>query len=294
MIPVLGVTQSFSGKTWAWRGAGPAEPGVGRAAGIDDLIAGLLLARGGVAEDLARLAQPTIREWLPDPSTFQDMDAAADRLAHAIRVAEAVTVFGDYDVDGATSAALLIRFIRMAGGRASAYIPDRLLEGYGPSTDALLRLKAAGAGLVITVDCGAQAFEPLGAARDAGLDVIVCDHHQCAPDLPAAIAVINPNRLDEPGGHGHLAAVGVAFLLAVAANRVLRVSGHYTQRAEPPLMDLLDLVALGTVADVVPLTGLNRAFVAQGLRRIAARGNPGLAALAEVGGLLRADRKSVV
>lgn len=281
MVPVLGVSRSLSGRSWRWRGAGPCAAGAGRSAGIDDLLAGLILARGGASDDLGRLAEPRVRDWLPDPSTLKDMDAAADRLAHAIRTGQAITVFGDYDVDGATSAALLIRFIRSAGGVASAYIPDRLLEGYGPSAAALTAIAGAGAGLVICVDCGAQAFEPLAAARTLALDVIVVDHHQCGTELPQAVAVVNPNRLDECGAHGHLAAVGVSFLLAVAANRVLRGSGHY-MGAEPNLLDLLDLVALGTVADVVPLRGLNRAFVAQGLRRLGARTNRGIAALADI------------
>lgn len=284
MEPVLGVTQSISGRSWRWRGQGPLAPGSCRVPGVSDLVAGLLLARGAAEDNLARHADPRIRDWLPDPSSFRDMDVAADRLAHAIRAGEQITVFGDYDVDGATSAALLIRFIRAAGGRANAYIPDRLLEGYGPSCEALSLLKDSGADLVLCVDCGAQAFEPLAHAQAIGLDLIVSDHHQCAAELPTARAIINPNRLDEDGNHGHLAAVGVSFLLAVATNRALRASGHYARGGEPNLMEWLDIVALGTVADVVPLRGLNRAFVAQGLKRMALRGNPGLAALADVAG----------
>ncbi len=282
---MLPLASSILGRAWRWRGHGPGLPGAGRAAGIPDLVAELFAARGGEARDFARLADPRLRDWLPDPHVLIDMEAAAARVAHAVIAGEAITVFGDYDVDGATSAALLIRFLRAAGADPQAYIPDRLLEGYGPSADAMRVIAARGTRLVITVDCGAQGFEALAAARDAGLDVVVIDHHQCATELPIAHALVNPNRLDQAPGYGHLAAVGVCFLLAVATARTLRERGHWAQRAEPDLLGLLDLVALGTVADVVPLIGLNRAFVAQGLKVLARRGNPGLAALADVAGL---------
>ena len=282
---MLPIAQSILGQPWRWRGGGPGLPGAGRAAGIPDLVADLFAARGGDSQDYARLADPRLRDWLPDPHVLLDMEAAAARLARAVRAGEAITVFGDYDVDGATSAALLIRFLRAAGADPQAYIPDRLLEGYGPNPDAMRVIAASGCGLLVTVDCGAQGFEALAAARDAGMDVLVIDHHQCATELPPAHALVNPNRLDQPPGHGHLAAVGVTFLLAVATARALRVAGHWTQRPEPKLLDLLDLVALGTVADVVPLRGLNRAFVAQGLKMLARRGNPGLSALCDVAGL---------
>ena len=206
------------------------------------------------------------------------------------RRGEAIVVYGDYDVDGATSAAVLIRYLRQVGATVGHYIPDRLLEGYGPSADALVALKTAGADLVITVDCGTQGFEALAAARAAGLDVIVVDHHKAATALPTALALVNPNRLDEAddaAAHGHLAAVGVAFLLAVALNRQLRQRGAFSTRPEPKLTDLLDIVALGTVADVVPLTGLNRAFVTQGLKVMRQRQNVGLTALVDVAGLTR-------
>jgi single-stranded-DNA-specific exonuclease len=219
------------------------------------------------------------------------MDRAAERIAEAVVTGEKVTVYGDYDVDGATSAALLIRLFRMLGQDAAAYIPDRLSEGYGPSGEALLRLGAAGSTLVVTVDCGAMAHEPLAAAHDAGIDVIVVDHHKCATELPRAYALVNPNRLDESdegAEHGHLAAVGVAFLLAVAVVRVLRTRGFFAGRAEPDLFALLDLVALGTVADVAAIRGLNRAYVAQGLKVMARRDNVGLAALIDASRLSRA------
>jgi single-stranded-DNA-specific exonuclease len=228
---------------------------------------------------------------MPDPSIFRDMDVAADRLAEAVRAGENVTVFGDYDVDGATSAALLIRVLRSLGLAPQAYIPDRLMEGYGPSGAALVRIAEGGASLIVTVDCGAQAFEALAMAKATGVDVIVVDHHQCATELPKAFALVNPNRLDEAveaAAHGHLAAVGVAFLLSAALVRTLRGRGFFSDRPEPRLMDLLDIVALGTVADVASLRGLNRAFVAQGLKVMAAGRNTGLNALLAASRLKRA------
>lgn len=285
--PVLGVAQSVRGQAWGWRGGlAPGDALDGR--GGDDLLQQLFRARGADQADFARLKTPTLRDWLPDPSLLADMDAAVARIVTAVQAGQAIVVFGDYDVDGATSAAVLIRYLRSVGGLASHYIPDRLLEGYGPSADALVALKAAGADLVITVDCGTQGFAALDAARDSGLDVIVVDHHKAATSLPACVALVNPNRLDEPpaaAAYGHLAAVGLAFLLAVALNRALRQAGWFETRAEPQLLGLLDLVALGTVADVAPLTGLNRAFVAQGLKVMRQRGNIGIAALCDVAGL---------
>jgi single-stranded-DNA-specific exonuclease len=204
---------------------------------------------------------------------------------------EAVTIFGDYDVDGATSAALMILLLRDLGLEAKPYIPDRLMEGYGPSGEALVRLKAEGASLIVTVDCGAQAFDALEQARVAGVDVIVVDHHKCALALPHAHALVNPNRLDETEGaaHGHLAAVGVAFLLGAALIRTLKRARLFRDRREPPrLLDLLDIVALGTVADVAQLKGLNRAFVSQGLKVMAQRRNIGLNALISASRLTRA------
>jgi len=214
------------------------------------------------------------------------MDAAVERLTRAVRDGETIAVFGDYDVDGATSAALLARFFAAVGSQVRIYVPDRLREGYGPNTPALLRLRKEGARVVVTVDCGTTAHLPLAEAADAGLDVIVIDHHVAEPALPAAIAIVNPNRLDEESPHGSLAAVGVAFLLVVALNRALRQAGWYANgRAEPDLMGWLDLVALGTVCDVVPLFGVNRTLVAQGIKVAQRNANPGLAALAAVAGV---------
>lgn len=287
MTAVFNITTSILGQPWRWRGG--IAPGSGLdGRGDDEMLHHLFRARGAAPADFARLKIPTLRDWLPDPSIFRDMDAAATRLADAVAANEAIVIFGDYDVDGATSAAVLIRYLRMVGGTVGHYIPDRLLEGYGPSADALVALKTAGADLVVTVDCGTQGFEALAAARAAGLDVIVVDHHKAATALPVALALVNPNRLDEApeaAAHGHLAAVGVAFLLAVALNRTLRQRGAFATRPEPKLTELLDLVALGTVADVVPLTGLNRAFVTQGLKVMRTRRNVGLTALIDAAGL---------
>ena len=258
---------------------------------MDALVDELLLARGVARDDLERHRKPTIRDFLPDPSCFKDMDTGAKRLADAIEAGEMVAIFGDYDVDGATSAAVLKLLLRQLGAEPMVYIPDRLIEGYGPSGAALVELKKQGASLAITVDCGAQAFEALEEAKAADLDVIVVDHHQCATLLPVAYAMINPNRLDEGelgSSHGHLAAVGMAFLLGVALVRELRARGFFDGREEPKLMDLLDLVALGTVADVARLHTLNRAFVTQGLKVMGGRQNIGLNALAEAARLVKA------
>mgnify|MGYP003631539419 FL=1 len=289
MNAVLNVEKSLSGQSWRWRStsADARDPGFQP----DDLVTQLLLARGASRETLAVNREPTIRGFMPDPSVFRDMDTAADRLALAIKNQEKVTIFGDYDVDGATSAALLIRLLRDLGLEAGYYIPDRLMEGYGPSGEALVKLGEQGSNLVVTVDCGAMAFEALDMAHKAGVEVIVVDHHKCAVELPKAIALVNPNRLDESDAgaeHGHLAAVGMAFLLGAALVRTLRNQGFFKDRAEPKLLELLDIVALGTVADVAQLRGLNRAFVAQGIKVLAGRQNIGLSALIDASRLKRA------
>ena len=281
---VCGVEKSLLGQPWRWRRNGGDE--LGR-----DLTDQLLLARGVEEADLARNRTPTIRDFLPDPSAFRDMDKAAARLADAVQSGETIAIFGDYDVDGATSAALLTILLRRLGVEPMIYIPDRLMEGYGPSGAALVELKRRGASLAVTVDCGAQAFDALQEAADAGLDVIVCDHHQCATSLPIAHALINPNRLDESeigAAHGHVAAVGMAFLLGVALLRELRSRGRFGDAAEPKIIDLLDIVALGTVADVARLKTLNRAFVTQGLKVMADRHNIGLSALIDASRLVKA------
>jgi len=281
----LGVERSASGRRWRLRHAGDdgAAVAIATQLAVPEILARLLSQRGVGLEEAARFLSPRLRDQLPDPAHLIDMDRAVERLVRAIRGGEKIVVFGDYDVDGATSAALLLRFFAAVGAAGGLYVPDRMREGYGPNAPALLRLKAEGAGLVICVDCGTTAHEALEAAKTAGLDLIVIDHHVAEPLLPSAVAVVNPNRLDEASAHGNLAAVGVAFLLTVAANRALRDSGWYRTRPEPDLLQWLDLVALGTVCDVVPLTGLNRALVAQGLKVAARGGNPGMVALAALG-----------
>ncbi|URD62375.1 single-stranded-DNA-specific exonuclease RecJ [Sphingomonas sp. KRR8] len=278
------VAASLSGHPWRWRRGG------GDQLTPDALIDELLLARGVPREDLPRHRAPTIRDFLPDPSVFRDMDKAAARVADAIQQSQTIAIFGDYDVDGATSAALLTLLLRRLGIEPMLYIPDRQAEGYGPNAPALLALKDLGADLVVTVDCGAQAFDAFAAAQSAGVEIVVVDHHQCASALPLCHALVNPNRLDEHevgAAHGHLAAVGMSFLLGVALLRELRGRGFFAERPEPKIIDLLDLVALGTVADVAKLHGLNRAFVTQGLKVMAAGQNIGLVALAEAARLTR-------
>jgi len=279
----LGVERSVCGRRWCLRPGGEGGIEIAQRHGLPEIV-GRLLAQRGVSVDMAPgFLAPRLRDQLPDPSHLIDMAAAVERLVRAVRDGESIAVFGDYDVDGATSAALLLRFFAAVGARASVYVPDRLREGYGPNTPALLKLKRDGAGVVVTVDCGTTAHEPLAAAAEAGLDVIVIDHHVAEPLLPKALALVNPNRLDETSPHGVLAAVGIAYLLVVALNRALRDAGWYRERPEPDLLQWLDLVALGTVCDVVPLTGLNRALVVQGLKVARRADNLGIKALVQVG-----------
>jgi single-stranded-DNA-specific exonuclease len=255
--------------------------------GVSEVLSKLLVLQNIALDKVDNFLHPTIKSVLPDPFLLLDMNEAVEKIVWAIKNQKKIVIFGDYDVDGATSSALLKKFFKMVGLESKIYIPDRILEGYGPNTNALLKLKEEGADLVITVDCGTVAFEPLEAAKKAGLEIIVIDHHLGATNKPEAIAVINPNRLDENFEHKNLAAVGVSFLLAVAVNKVLREENFYVRQnlTEPKLLTLLDLVALGTVCDVVSLTGVNRAFVAQGLKVMKNRENIGLRTLCDVAGL---------
>jgi single-stranded-DNA-specific exonuclease len=283
----LGVERSLTGRVWRLAvGDERLALAISQRFGLPEVTGRILAARGVPLDQVESHLNPTLRELLPDPFHMAGMTEAAERLAAAVRDGETIGLFGDYDVDGATGTALLCRFFRALGVRVVTHIPDRLMEGYGPNTAALLGLGELGARVIVTIDCGTLSFEPLAAAAAAGLEVIVADHHESEPELPQALAVINPNRLDAPSPHSHLAAVGVAFLLAVAVNRRLRESGWFgTERSVPDLMQWLDIVALGTVCDVVPLIGVNRAIVAQGLKVAARRGNAGMAALADVAGL---------
>jgi len=283
---LLGVERSLGGRRWQ---AAPCDERlaltISQRLALPEVVGRVLAARDVGLEDCESFLNPTLRELLPDPFHLKGMDVAVNRLVAAVTGGELIGVFGDYDVDGATSSALLSRFFEAAGASVKVHIPDRMVEGYGPNAPALLRLKEAGAGVVVTVDCGTTAFEPLREAAEAGLDVIVVDHHEGEAEMPAALTIVNPNRFDEESEHGHLAAVGVAFLLAVGVNKALREAGWYQGRKAPDLMQWLDIVALGTVCDVVPLRGVNRALVAQGLKVMAQRRNAGLVALGDVGGV---------
>ncbi len=283
---LLGGAKSFAGRRWRLRRADPRLAALlTQRHGLDEAVATFLAGRGVGVDDVPRFLAPKLQHWLPDPFVLADMKTAVKRLAHAIANGETIAVFGDYDVDGTCSAALLVDFLGAVGGASVVtYVPNRMTEGYGPNERALDRLAEQGVRLVVTVDCGTTAHAPLAHARDRGLDVIVLDHHKVEEALPPAVAVVNPNRADDRSGLGHLCAAGVVFLTLVALRRHLRESRAGTS-VEPDLMAGLDLVALATVCDMAPLVGLNRAFVAQGLKVLARRTRPGLTALADVAGL---------
>ena len=285
--PFLGVLRSALGRPWRARldAAGQARAlAISQAHGLSDLLARVLAGRGVGLDEATAYLDPTLRRLLPDPSCLADMDAAAARLAAAIRAGETVAIFGDYDVDGAASAALIGDFLTAAGTSHRIHIPDRIFEGYGPNVQAITALAEADATLLVCVDCGTTSHAPLAEARRLGLDVIVLDHHQAPERLPPAL-VVNPNRQDDLSGLGQLCAAGVVFLALIATNRLLRAANFWSAaRPEPDLLLGLDLVALATIADVAPLTGLNRALVTKGLALMRARGRPGLAALLDVAG----------
>jgi single-stranded-DNA-specific exonuclease len=254
--------------------------------GVTDILARVLAGRGVGIDEASAYLDPTLRALMPDPSVLQDMDAAVERLARAVTQKETVAIFGDYDVDGACSAALLASFLDACGVPRIVRIPDRIFEGYGPNAEAIKELHAAGADLLVTVDCGTTSHEVLAGARALGLDTIVLDHHQAPENLPDAL-IVNPNRQDDLSGLGALCAAGVVFMTLVGLNRALRSMGFWSAtRPAPDLLQSLDLVALATVADVAPLTGLNRAFVVKGLAVLRARGRRGLAALMDVARLV--------
>lgn len=279
----LGVEKSACGRAWRDR---LDERGSARALaiaqrnGVPELLARILAGRGVEPDAVEAYLDPTVKALLPDPDVLTAMPQAAQRLADAVENGENVAIFGDYDVDGATSSALLARFLRHGGLSPMIHIPDRLFEGYGPNIEAIRSLAERGATLLVTVDCGTTSFEPLSEARKLGLDVVVIDHHQCDAQLPDVLALVNPNRPDDLSHLNHLAAVGIVFVTLVALNRELRRRNFWNAgRSEPDLLSWLDLVALGTVADVVPLIGLNRAFVSKGLIAMRRRENIGLTAL---------------
>src|SRR4051794_27490408 len=279
----LGVEHSVCGRAWRDR---LDERATARALsmtqrhGVSELLGRVLAARDVEVDGVEEFLDPTVKRLMPDPDTLTDMPKAAARIADAIVAGERIAIFGDYDVDGATSAAVLAKFLRHCGNEPLIHIPDRLFEGYGPNTEAVRALAEKGARLLVTVDCGTTSIEPLACAKQLGLDVVVIDHHLADETLPAVDALVNPNRLDDLSGLNYLAAAGVVFMAVVAVNRELRKRGFWSEaRAEPDLLDLLDLVALGTVADVVPLKGLNRAFVSKGLLAMRRRESVGLTAL---------------
>ncbi|WP_193177700.1 single-stranded-DNA-specific exonuclease RecJ [Oricola nitratireducens] len=277
----LGIERSLKGRRWVDR-MSPAQAqialDIAQRHGVPDILARVLAGRGIAAGDALGFLDPTIKALMPDPRSVTDLEAAAARIADAVRKGERVAIFGDYDVDGASSSALLARYLRFFGIEAEIYIPDRIFEGYGPNPAAMGEL-ASRASLIVTVDCGTNSAEAFDAVAGQGTDIVVLDHHQVGGPLPDVAAVVNPNRDDDLSGLGHLCAVGVVFMTLVDVSRQLRAHGIAKM---PDLLSMLDLVALGTVCDVVPLVGLNRAFVTKGL--VAARhlGNPGLSALARV------------
>lgn len=282
---------SVKGRAWNVRSGSPVTARALEAAGLNPFAARLMSGRdlGGVSTE--QFLEPKLRDLMPDPSRFRDMDKGVAHLCDRIEAGDRIGVWSDYDADGATSAAVLVRFLRMLGvDEVPLRIPDRITEGYGPNTPGLLRMREEGCETVCILDAGIVAFEPLATAKGAGLNVIVIDHHAAEPEIPEAVAVINANRQDEEPGYGHLCAAGMTFVFCVAVARELRRRGRFDGRdgrasAPPDLMSLLDLVAIGTVADVVPLTGLNRAFVARGLTYLNRRLKPGVAALLEFGGV---------
>jgi len=278
----LGVERSLNGRRWVWRaGEDRVALGVAQRLGVPEIVGRMLAARGVGIETANDFLEPTLRALLPDPSLLADMDAAAERLADAVIRAETVAVFGDYDVDGACSAALMVTLLRDLGCPVLHHVPDRMKEGYGPNQPALEALIAAGARVIVCVDCGTAAgavFQELHGRAD----VVVLDHHKAEGPPPPILATVNPNRLDDTSGMRMLCAAGVAFLAAVALIRALRRRGRFDTSPAPDLLGLLDLVALATVCDVMPLTGLNRALVAQGLKVMGRRDRPGIAALLDV------------
>jgi single-stranded-DNA-specific exonuclease len=279
---VLGVTKSLSGRRWLWRaGEERVAAAIAQRLALPEIVGRLLAARGIGIDAAADFLEPTLRVLLPDPSAMTDMDVAADRLADAVRSGETVAVFGDYDVDGACSAALMVGFLRTLGCTVHHHVPDRIKEGYGPNAPALTALADRGATLIVCVDCGTAAAAALAAVAGRA-DAIVLDHHKAEGPPPSILATVNPNRLDDRSGLNNLCAAGVAFLTAIATVRALRRLGFFAGRPEPDLMGLLDLVALATVCDVMPLTGVNRAFVCQGLKVMGRRSRPGIAALLDV------------
>ncbi|MDC7788020.1 single-stranded-DNA-specific exonuclease RecJ [Rhodoplanes sp. TEM] len=286
MTPFLGVEKSATGRVWRDRldeRATQRAVAIVQRHGTPELLARVLAGRGVEPDDVPAHLDPTIRRLMPDPAVLTDMEPAAARLADAVERGERVTVFGDYDVDGATASALMTLVLRQCGLDPDIYIPDRIFEGYGPNVEAIRQIAARKTRLIVAVDCGTSSYEPLAEAKTLGVDVVVVDHHMADETLPPAVALVNPNRQDDLSRLGHLCAVGLVFMTVVALLRELRRRGFWSDlRPQPDLLEYVDIVALGTVADVVPLVGLNRAFVAKGLIGMKRRERVGLTALMDV------------
>jgi single-stranded-DNA-specific exonuclease len=289
--PFLGVVRSAKGFVWRERLSAYDHSNavaISQRHDLPELLGRVLAGRGVSVDDADSFLEPTIKNLMPDPSSMQGADVAAARLADAVEARQKVAIFGDYDVDGACSSALMQLFLGTHDVGCRVYIPDRIFEGYGPNPGAMEVLVNEGAQLIVTVDCGTTSFEPLAVAKKLGVDVVVVDHHQADETLPEAVAVVNPNRQDDLSGLGQLCAAGVVFLLLVGVARELRKRGYYDARPAPDLLAMLDIVALATVCDVVPLTGLNRAYVTKGLQVMRGRRNAGLRALFDAAGLKQA------
>jgi single-stranded-DNA-specific exonuclease len=282
---VLGVARSANDNAWRERlsaAESRAAMTISQLNGLPDVLARVMAARGVLPDHAEDFLDPSLRSLMPDPSSLVDMDAAVARVADTLQAGKKIAIFGDYDVDGATSSAIFAKYLQWLGNDPVIHIPDRIIEGYGPNGPAIENLHSGGAELLVTLDCGSTSFEAFEVAKKLGLDIVVIDHHQVGETLPNVDALVNPNRQDDLSGQGHLAAVGVTFLFLVGLNRELRQRGIFNGRQQPDLMALLDLVALGTVCDVVPLQGLNRAYVMRGLAVMHQRSNYGLTALADV------------
>ena len=285
----LGVESSVLGNRWAARlQETRLAEAISQKHDLPDILGRVLAARDVAIDDVEKFLNPTLRTFMPQPSAVRDLEKGASRLADAVLRDEQIGIITDYDVDGVSTAALVVNFLRAIGSSPRVYIPDRLVDGYGPNENAVRELQQQGAKLLITLDCGVLSHDPIAHATELGLDTIIVDHHQAGEHLPGAWAVINPNRLDDTSGLGHLCAAGVAMMLVATTNKVLRERGYYAgERLEPNMLQWLELVALATICDVVPLKGLNRAYVTQGLKVMSRRENIGLAALADVAGMKR-------
>ena len=286
----LDVESSVSGRSWRDRLSDQrTAQTISQMYELPDILGRVLAARGVAAENVGPFMAPTLRDLMPAAAAIRDLDAGAERIVAAVRGGERIGIIGDYDVDGICSSALMTRFFRHLGNEPLVHIPHRLDEGYGPNVATLDRFKAEGINLAITVDCGIGAHEPMSHAETLGMDVLIVDHHQAGQHLPQANAVINPNRLDDLSGQGQLCAAGVSFVLLATVHAQLKRSGYYQSAGleDADLLEWLDLVALATICDVVPLTGLNRALVTQGFKVMSRRGNTGLAALSDAAGLKR-------